>query len=400
MKAPLIALLALFLCHLPAHADRIGNGGGGVFNEETGEYKTFHGAGFRVEQAYLTDSGLPELAELRNIVRGLGLVSIHQAKVLEQLVPSHGRKYFRVAAKTFTRDEYEKIKDEYRRVFNDDRINIAIYAITDTGEASTYILPEFEKLSRQEKLSILFHETLWMLAPEASYRDILRVDDYMARYLKSRSPESQFQLIAALDAFLLKGREEGSLWGDSDAFRPMSLLGWAFGKDMQSGALKGLVASNGAISLGRLLGPEAVQCFANRNDRSSDAMDSATSACAPLMKAYLLELSDKNPRSLFLKALLGANPIMAIFNSVGSEPLLRMLGIGANHILVLSQKDLYNGVVMVDASYQTWKRDCQRGLFGSSCENVSARARTRFPLISFSARIYVKGFDPPRWSIL
>lgn len=394
-------LLAL-LSPPSSFADRIGNGGGGIFNEETGEYKTFHNAGLYVEPAYLTDEQLPEVVKLRAELKALGLSPAIFNRIQQWLIPSHQRTFFKVAASKFSREEYEKIKDEYRKVFRDDRINIAIYAITDTAEKSTFLLPEFYKLKPEERLLITFHETMWMMAPEASYKDIVRVDDYMSRYLRERSAGAKFQLVAALDRLLSGSDSRGGLWDDgaSNSFTPMSLLGFGYGEDLKTGALKGLVGASGQISLGQLIGAEGIRCYLEHSDPSSDAMDSATGLCTPALKNHWLELSARFPKSQFLKALLGGNPIVAIFNMVGSGNLIRGLALNANTSLVLSQKDLYNGAIMLDSMVPVWKQECSKGLFGRSCENKKIYTRTKLPLISFSDRVYVKELSPARWSTL
>jgi hypothetical protein len=401
MKPLTIASLMLALtCSLPALADRIGNGGGGVYDEATGEYRTFHAAGFYVEPAFLSDSDLPELAQLRTLVRGLGLSPLHSAKLLQGLVPTHGRRFFKVASSKFSRKEYESIKDEYRRVFRDDRINIAIYAITDTETGSTYVLPEFSKLSARDKLQILFHEALWLMAPKASYKDIVRTDDYMARYLKSKSMDAKFQLIAALDQLTYASNSENSEFSEGNTNKELSLLGFAYVQDKKSGALKGILGANGAISLGNLIGKDAYECYWNHNDYSSDAMDSQTRACIPLMKSHLLEISDRFPNSLFMKALLGSSPRFSKFNSVGSGSLIRGLGISFNHPIILSEADLYKGMIMISTVVQTQKQECHNTLFGTKCDRVNSKARTTIPLISFTSRVYVKRLTPPYWSTI
>jgi len=395
MKALQFSLTALLMFALTsdARADRIGNGGGGIFDEQTGEYKTFYGAGFYVEPAYLTDADLPDLVKLRQEVKALQLSPKIHAKFLQAMVPTYNRKFFKVAAHRFSREEYEKIKDEYRRVYKDDRINIAIYAITEGS--TTYILPEFYKLKANDRLLILFHEMLWTLAPGESYQEILRVDDYMNRYIKERTQSAQFQLIAALDRLLVQREDnDDSFYGGKTNPTPASLFGFAFGSDMKTGALKGLVGGNGSLSLDRFLGADALECY-----RAQSRSDSSGESCVPAVKSHWYNLSQQYPKSLFLQALLGGTPVVSGGSGyeVGSGNAIQLVSTGAS--VNLSQKDLYNGMIMISARATVWRQTCADTLFqGRKCTNTKVSVPIRIPLFSFTDKIWIRDLEPISWT--
>src|SRR5262249_30077732 len=149
---------------------------------------------------------------------------------------------------------YEAIKREYRIALRDERSDLVIFAITDPNSKTTFLLPEFDKLSTLEKQVILFHETIWVLYPSATYYQVARLDAYLQNYLKTPNLDTQYQFISALDGFTKANRGKGGLF-------VQSLLGTTLRSDLRTGALKGLVSDTHEVRVGDFLGTDARECF-------------------------------------------------------------------------------------------------------------------------------------------
>lgn len=312
----LVTLLASgFFTHTSSFAagGNDGSGGAGVFKD--GKYQTFYSAGIYVEPIYLTEHDLPEMVQLRNEILAMDLNPVLQGRIVEILVPSFNRKFLKVDAIKFSRAVYENIKEEYRKIFRDERLNIAIYAVTQPENKTTFILPEFERLNYIEKMVMMFHETMWVLYPKASYYDIARMDVYLQNYLEKKDAQSRFQFIDAFDGFLEAMRNLRVGYSERPYISQVyqySLLGSTLRYDLRHGSLSGLVDNRGQVSIENFFGTDFLSCVSNVNPNYYEFSKSITEKCSPLFRNHVLALQQKYPNSYFLKAVIRAATYVAL----------------------------------------------------------------------------------------
>jgi len=371
------AIMFLAVANL-AHADRVGNGGAGVYEGE--DYKTFASAGFFVEPIYMDDQDLPELPKLRSKIKEMGFNEQTRASLLSDLVPTFNRRFLKVDASRFNRETYETIKEEYRKIFRDDRINIAIFAITDTEKKITYILPEFYQLNPIQRLTILFHETLWLMRPTAAYKEIALIDVYMQKYLTSPSTQTLFKFLSAFDQFINSSNEsEDYLFSESRTNLNFNLLAFALKKDKESGALSSLMKA-GRMRAVDFLGSKALACYQNANDNKE---------CFDLMKGNFLDLSEKYPKSLLIRALLNSSPQMSTlrFNYEFRGNFPSFIGLNSNTPIIFEKDLLAKGLIGALVNLKWTDRKCGDTLFGRSCDEEQKSVRKEVPLFRMGSAI-------------
>jgi len=405
----IIALLLASTCAASAFAGEgnDGSGGAGVFQD--GQYQTFYSAGIFVEPVYLTEENFPEMVQLRNEILAMDLNPRLNGRIVELLVPSFERKFLKVKSSKFSRETYENIKNEYRSIFNDDRINIVIYAVTQPEKKTTFILPEFDRLTYTEKMVIVFHETLWVMYPKAQYGEIARLDVYLQNYLEKKDAQSKFQFIDAFDGFLRnmattpvlsavgineckwelssirqglrspeeysqcakKALEEGSSrYTDPSPYAHQiyqySLLGHALREDLRQGYLSGLVDRDGNVKISDLMGLPFLNC-ARSQTRSGNIsyIDSVeiNTPCLFLFKNHILQLQSQFRKSLFLRALMKARLDFNFYKviTVPAKREYHVRGIVYTNLTLMADED----VISLDSS----KIDQDLSLFGQfSCK--------------------------------
>lgn len=366
-----------------------GNGGAGL--EENGTYKTFYTAGLYVEPIYLTDSTLPELRSLRNEIRKMNLNPKIEGALAAILSPSFERKYLNVDSTHFDQSTLKTLKEIYRKIYKMENSDIIIYAVTDISSNTTYLLPEFYKLSGVEKNVILLHEALWLMKPETTYKEITTMDLYSQNYFTKYSADSLFTFVEALDNFL-EVRYNGSRWGFSNNIYFGSLYGMTLKWDLAQNNLKELVNENGAIKLGNLFGIEGFKCIKNYYEPSSDSSDNLIKSCGLILKSYWSQLSDSHPSSLFIRALLNmAKPRIAEWNSVGTANLIRYYNMTSDDLALLDVNTLYQssqiyGIINVQ------RKKCESKFWGS--ETCSKKTKKYLvPLISLIYSIYINKYS-------
>ncbi len=71
------------------------------------------------------------------------------------------RTYYNVDPDHFDATLEERLKSEYSRITGQPMEQIVLFAVTDTAQKSTLLLPKFYQLTAAEQMAILFHEALW-----------------------------------------------------------------------------------------------------------------------------------------------------------------------------------------------------------------------------------------------
>lgn len=299
MKLKTLAILTLLALNFSgvtrAAEGQSGNGGGGI--SRNGRYMTFYSAGFYTEPAESTSEEVPQLQELINFFNTAPYMNpLTKVAYASKLMPSAARTYYRVQANSFTPEVRARLIAEYSRVMNVDTKELALFAITDTTSQTTYLFPEFFGLTPIEQKAILFHETYWLTKPDSTYAQVVQAEMSFQAYLEN--PSSPDRLLNWL-------RTSGTN-GD--------LMQAAAQTDLQTKAINGLL-SHGGIALGSILGADFIQCRLHGERQS----------CKPFIQLNLYALSQKYPKSVFMRLLFDAasrNKLSFSFGNGGASDLV------------------------------------------------------------------------------
>lgn len=278
MKTSTLLILMLSLISQAYAAEgQSGNGGGGI--SRNGRYMTFYSAGFYTEPAESTSEEVPQLQELVSFFYTTPYMNaITRVAYASKLMPSSARSYYKVQANSFTPEIRARLIAEYSRVMNVDTKELALFAITDTTSQTTYLFPEFFSLTPVEQKAILFHEAYWLIQPRSDYSHVVQAEMSFQAYLQN--PASPDRLLNWL-------RNSGTS-GD--------VMKASLQTDLQTKAMDGLIKRNNEIVLGDILGADFFHCRAQGE----------TSSCVPFIQVNLYTLSQKYPKSLFIRLLLDA----------------------------------------------------------------------------------------------
>lgn len=268
--------LALTLTVVSAYAaGREGNGGAGV--QRSGTYMTFYSAGLYTEPAPKNQEDLPGLNELVNFLEQFPYLSDQtKFRFINALLPSKTHEYYKAKEDRFDTTTLKRLLAEFNRVTGQPLDQLELFAITDTNLGKTFLLPSFYRLSPQEQMAILFHETFWILNPKADYSTVVAAE--MAFQAVLTQPSNMNRVLDLLNYF-----------GDRK-----NLLIASIKSDLSSGALTGLV-NNQMIPLQSLLGNEFFSCVKRANNRGS--------TCFDILRLNIYRLSQKYPQSLLIKYL-------------------------------------------------------------------------------------------------
>ncbi len=190
---------ALMIC-ASAHAGTESHGAGGLLRG--GQYITFYSAGFYIEPQPASDQlQVPQLNDLIAFISSMEDMSAHsKTKLLQAIIPTPARQYFKVDESRFDATTRARLLDEYARLVNRDRGDLNLFAITDTVTRRTYLLPSFYALKNPlEQMAILFHEAYWILNPKLDYKTV--VDAEMAFQAVLEKPKDTLRLLEFMKYF-------------------------------------------------------------------------------------------------------------------------------------------------------------------------------------------------------
>jgi hypothetical protein len=261
----------------------------------------------------------PELAVLeKTIAQFPYLEKRTRAALLEAIKPSFIRKYFTASAPpNLTAPLVARIKGEFQRATGIDPIHLELYAITDTNAhisnygpavTITYLLPLYTVLpTTEQKVVALFHESLWALAPNATYETIVDSETaFEAVLAKPNDTARLLDFVSKIDALVdsLDGNSENAYAGRTYAGLNALLLK----SDMESGALSGFLTPNGEFTNLQLFGQANIKCFKDVSGFPARAGDpegmdfsaGSSEICAAMYMDYLDGLRRTYPKSQFL----------------------------------------------------------------------------------------------------
>ena len=268
-----------------------GKGGGGVL--KNGVYMTFYSAGLYVEPSNSSSeemSQIPAINKLFDYIENLAYLSQNSKNaLLNEIMPTGLRKYYIANAEMLTPTVRKNLIAEFARVTNVDTDQLQLFALTDTSSRTTFLLPEFFKLSGNDQMAILFHENYWLLNPDTTYNQVVSAEMAFEAALQSpNDPARQYSFITYVE------RDGESL---------PALMRW----DVASGSLKGFLNDKNQFSLLQIYGKAWFDCEASDGGTfdSSTFRDAywQTTTCYPLARNQINILLASYPSSMFLKHL-------------------------------------------------------------------------------------------------
>lgn len=172
-----------------------GNGGGGTLRD--GRYVTFGSANLVVERESLHTADVPGLEPLLFTIGGAPmLTNFSKSLLLNALMPSNIRNYWRVKPEFFDQQTYKRIMAEYQRATGQSTKSLALFAVTDTVSRTTFLFPKFFALKPLEQQAILFHEAYWILYPNSRYEQVIAKEVNFQAYLENPENTSAILKVA------------------------------------------------------------------------------------------------------------------------------------------------------------------------------------------------------------
>jgi hypothetical protein len=174
-----------------------------------------------------------------------------------------------------------------------DATKLTLYALTDTSTKTTFLLPEYFKLQSNDQMAILFHESYWLLHPNATYNQVVNAEmAFEAALTNPNNAARVFNFVQYVGT-------------DGEVFQ--AELKW----DISTNAL-GTLLKTGAhgyfISIGDLYGVEFFACEQrNGGDvnllRGFYGAEEATlsPACTPYIRININKLIEQHPQSAILQ---------------------------------------------------------------------------------------------------
>lgn len=220
----------------------VGNGGGGIAQD--GRYMTFYTAGLYTEPQERTDQNIPNLSALVSTIDNMQYLSdFTKAELEAAILPSPSHTYFAVDAKKFDATTQARLIAEFARVTHVDDQKLALFAVTDTNAKQTFLLPSFFQLSANDQMTILFHESYWLMHPNATYGEVVGAE--MAFEAVLSQPSDAARIMDFLN----------------DVGSPSDQFLYALQSDKATSALKGLVNTKNEVSVGALFGNDYLECI-------------------------------------------------------------------------------------------------------------------------------------------
>lgn len=199
IKIAILCGLILQISPLSTKAEdggQIGNGGGGV--TRAGLVMTFYSANISINPKEKSVDEIPQLKETLDFFINTNLLTKKRTgEIVGALMPSETRSYYDVDQTHFSAKDEARLIAEYARVTGQPVANIVLFAVTDTKSKATILLPNFYKLKKKsEQMAILFHESLWLLNPQAKYESIIKTEvAFQAHIEDPQNPEKIYNFI-------------------------------------------------------------------------------------------------------------------------------------------------------------------------------------------------------------
>lgn len=258
---------------------------------------SFYEAGLYVKTGETGNPNLPELEELKSLILSMDFVSASsKQKFLMNLIPSEKRKYYIAAPSMMTHEVYQRLIDVVSSKFNVDAGNLALAAVTDIPNKTTYLFTEFysgeNTISHSSLIANLFHETYWLVNPLATYEDVYRAEVAFQNWYERQTDHSARSNLSIVMATTVEEKTYSYIQ-----------------KDLEEGNLNGLVKMDNStvkripvIEMGQLFGGEFVRCVAQLG--YADSTTRSIKICYSALSRHLMDLYKRFPKSEMIRLML------------------------------------------------------------------------------------------------
>jgi len=178
-------------------AREVQNGGTGL--RVDGGFLTYYSAQGALRQPVELTERIPGLELLIKELIALPMGSESKIELLKNFDFTEQRRYYRLMDGSLDSRLREKIITDYATLMKIPAENVVIFAITNTSDLSTVLLPEFYALRPTEQAAIIVHESLW-LTRDATYEKVIYGEQITQAYLEdTSSPEKFYRFINLLN---------------------------------------------------------------------------------------------------------------------------------------------------------------------------------------------------------
>ncbi|WP_413288315.1 hypothetical protein [Bdellovibrio sp. HCB337] len=193
-----LSLVTLVLIGFNSQAAReVRNGGGGIHIE--GRYLTYYSAHGKVQQEVELAEAIPGLDLLIREIISLPLTNDTKDGLMIFLDASPVRRYYRIAGDALDPELRKKLVEDYSKLLGIPKDQVVIFAVTNTDDRSTVLLPEFYTLSPTEQAAMIVHESMWLRGPRVEYKDVIRAEQYTQAYFENRQdPQWLFPFLESI----------------------------------------------------------------------------------------------------------------------------------------------------------------------------------------------------------
>lgn len=293
----LLILLTITMSAAYAGPRVTGNGGGGI--KKNGVYKTFYSSGAYINPEELTE--VPGEAVYRQTISSLSGQGDSTSRLYSSGLPMGDRKFYNILEDRMDDATMKRLIEEYARVVKQPSDDLTIFAITDISNKTTYLLPNFYKLSENEQATILFHEAYWLLNPVADYAQVVNAEMIFQEFLELKEAGKYNHKLPRLLGKLL-----------SD---PTLALRSAVKEDLRNKQASEIFDSKGNIALTTLFNNTDTMCDLTENTNVREEKKFLSKSKTTIASAYVtcklnsdslqevIAFQQKHPRSYFMQEL-------------------------------------------------------------------------------------------------
>jgi len=271
----------------------IGNAGGGL--QDQGQYMTFYTAQIPVAKSPLTRDEVKGMNFLLQQISELQVSPNIKAQLNDLVLPSDHRNYFEGDENQISPEKRQEIILLYSQLMHVPPQEVVIYALTDPGTGNTFLMPEFAKLNNfTEQAAILFHESLWLSSiaqrsDQKDYANVIADEEIAQAYFEDQfDGKKYYAFYNMLASFLSDQQLALKAAFNFDQHLP---LPWAVKKNQ-----KRILATE-------ILNEKFLHCSLSNSYPGTKTPD-VLAACNKALFNDLIEVAEKNPESLFVKALI------------------------------------------------------------------------------------------------
>lgn len=179
MKRLSSVLIFIFSLNVFA-AKEVQNGGGGT--KQGANFQTFGTARITVNKEPLAYASVPGLSLLNEKLLAMPVPENVKADLVAAVIPSFSRSYHQISEDKFDPEARKALMKIYSEILKVPVEQVVIFAVTESSTKRTMLLPEFFRLSEVEQAAVLLHEALWIVNPNATYEQIISIEQSAQTY--------------------------------------------------------------------------------------------------------------------------------------------------------------------------------------------------------------------------